>query len=249
MRKVLYRKSNFVAIAVLVLISWLIVMLLGLPAAVGQEKKLPIYSVATDEKKLSISFDAAWGNNHTAPLLDILDQYGIKTTFFLVDFWARKYPEDVKAIGARGHEVENHSATHPDMTKLTADQINKELDITASTIKELTGVDPTLFRPPFGAYNNNLIEISESKGYKVIQWSVDSLDWKDISADEIVKRVLDNVEPGSIVLFHNNAERIEEYLPTILEGLQTREYKVVPIGELIYKENYHIDHTGKQIKD
>lgn len=215
----------------------------------GQGRKIPIYSVLTDEKKLAISFDAAWGNEHTGPILDILDEYGIKTTFFLVDFWAKKYPEDVKEIHLRGHEVENHSTTHPDMTGLSPSQIRTELDTVADTIEELTGVRPDLFRPPFGAYNNALIEEAEAAGYKVIQWSVDSLDWKDISADEIVKRVLDKAESGSIVLFHNNAEHVREYIPLILEGLLNEGYKVVPVGELIYRENYHIDNTGKQIDD
>ncbi len=242
------RKWLLVFVIALVSIG-LILVSFNLAPTLGEGRKIPIYSVGTDEKKLAISFDAAWGNEHTGPILDILDQYGVKTTFFLVDFWAKKYPEDVKEIHLRGHEVENHSTTHPDMTKLTPDQIQIELNTAADTIEELTGVRPDLFRPPFGAYNNTLIEEAETDGYKVIQWSVDSLDWKDISADEIVKRVLDNAEPGSIVLFHNNAAHVREYLPLILEGLINEGYKVIPVGELIYRENYHIDNTGKQIDD
>jgi polysaccharide deacetylase family sporulation protein PdaB len=215
--------------------------------AFGQEKKLPIYSVGTEEKKVAISFDAAWGNDHTLPILNILDHYGVKTTYFLVKFWAEKYPEDVKAIKARGHEVENHSSTHPKMTTLSVEQMKAELEGASATIESLTGVRPRLFRPPFGDYNNSVIETVENAGYKVIQWSVDSLDWKELSADEIVERVLKRVEPGSIVLFHNHATHVEEYLPQILEGLQAEGYEVVPIGELIYWDNYHIDNTGKQI--
>lgn len=213
----------------------------------GQEKKLPIYSVGTEEKKVAISFDAAWGNDHTVPILDILDRYGVKTTFFLVKFWAEKYPEDVKEIYARGHEVENHSSTHPDMTTLSVEQMQNELAGASDVIEALTGEKPKLFRPPFGAYNNRVIETVEEAGYKVIQWSVDSLDWKDLTADEIVERVRKRIEPGSIVLFHNHALHVEEYLPRILEGLQAEGYQVVPIGELIYWENYRIDNTGKQI--
>lgn len=234
-------------VAILVFTGGISVTFFNLPIALGQEKKLPIYSVDTKDKKIAISFDAAWGNCHTRPLLDILDKYEVKTTFFLVNFWAEKHSDDVKEIASRGHEIGNHSATHPDMTKLTPDEIKKELNTTGDTIEKLTGVKPTLFRPPFGAYNNTLIEVSEASGYKVIQWSVDSLDWKDISATEIVERVLGKVEPGSIVLFHNNANYLEEYLPLILEGLKEKGYQVVPIGELIYKDNYHIDNTGKQI--
>ncbi|NLT47424.1 MAG: polysaccharide deacetylase family protein [Clostridiales bacterium] len=218
-----------------------------IPTVIGQERKLPIYSVGTEEKKVAISFDAAWGNSHTGPILDILDQYGIKTTFFLVKFWADKYPEDVKEISRRGHEVQNHSATHPDMTTLSVEQIREEIESAGAAIEALTGIRPNLFRPPFGAYNNRVIETLEEMGYKVIQWSVDSLDWKEISADQIVQRVLSRIEPGAIVLFHNDAVYVEEYLPRILDALVAQGYEVVPISQLIFWENYHIDHTGKQI--
>ena len=230
-----------------VFVLGLSITLFDLPAAFGEEKKLPVYSVGTDEKKVAISFDAAWGNDHTRPILDILDRYGVKTTFFLVKFWAEKYPDDVKEIAARGHEVQNHSATHPDMTKLSREQMTEELKSTEATIERLTGVKPYLFRPPFGAYNNAVIETSEAAGYKVIQWSVDSLDWKELPAQDIIKRVISRVEPGSIVLFHNHALYVEDYLPPIIEALQKEGYQIVPVGELIYRDDYHMDNTGKQI--
>ena len=213
----------------------------------GSERLLPIYSVQRPDKKISISFDAAWGDEHTKAILDTLDQYGVKTTFFLVDFWAQKYPEDVKEIADRGHELGNHSATHPDMTKLSKEQMATELQKTADTIESICGVRPAVFRPPFGSYNNALIETCESLGYKVIQWSVDSLDWKEITAEQIVERVTRNVEPGSIILFHNNAQYVEDYLPKILQNLIEQGYEIVPVGELIYRDNYEMDHTGKQI--
>ena len=215
----------------------------------NQARKLPIYSVGTDEKKISISFDAAWGNSHTRPILDILDEYGVKTTFFLVKFWAEKYQDDVLEISQRGHEVQNHSATHPDMRTLSEDKIREEVQITGDVIENITGIKPDLFRPPFGAYDNKVIETIEGMGYKVIQWSVDSLDWKDISADQIVDRVVSRVEPGSIVLFHNDGKYVEEYLPRILEQVKDKGFEVVPIGQLIYRNNYFIDHTGRQIKE
>jgi polysaccharide deacetylase family sporulation protein PdaB len=220
---------------------------LGFDTVFGEGKKLPIYSVDMDEKKIAISFDAAWGNEHTVPILDILDQYGVKTTFFLVEFWADEFPEDVLEIHKRGHELGNHSATHPNMADLSEEQIIKELKTTEEKIEGITGARTRVFRPPFGAYSNKLIETAEANGYKVIQWDVDSLDWKDISAEQIVDRVTRNVKPGSIVLFHNNAQHVQTYLPLILEKLQSKGYSIVPIGELIMWENYHMDHTGRQI--
>ncbi|WP_051280474.1 polysaccharide deacetylase family protein [Anaerovorax odorimutans] len=141
----------------------------------GSDRKLPIYSVSCDEKKIAISFDAAWGDEHTKPILDILDKYNVKCTFFLVEFWVNKFPDDVKEIYKRGHEIGNHSSTHPNMSKLSTDEIEKELCETEEKIKELTGKKPTVFRPPFGAYSNTLIETCEENGYKVIQWDVEAL--------------------------------------------------------------------------
>jgi len=215
----------------------------------GEGKKLPIYSVDTDEKKIAISFDCAWGNEHTRPILDILDQYDVKTTFFMVQFWAEKFPEDVLEIYNRGHEIGNHSATHPNMAKLSVEDMTKELKGAEDSIEKITGEKPFIFRPPFGAYSNSLIETCEANGYYVIQWDVDSLDWKDITAEQIVDRVTRNVKPGSIVLFHNNAEFVEDYLPAILDKFKAEGYTVVPVGQLIMKKNFHMDHAGKQMSD
>lgn len=219
----------------------------GFDSVFGQDKKLPIYWVDTKEKKVAISFDCAWGNEHTKQILDILDQYDVKTTFFMVKFWAEKFPEDVLEISKRGHEIGNHSSTHPNMSKLSIEDMTKELQGSSDAIEKITGKKPTLFRPPFGAYSNSLIETCEANGYHVIQWDVDSLDWKEITAEQIVDRVTRNVKPGSIVLFHNNAEYVEDYLPAILDKLKSEGYEIVPVGKLIIKGDYHMDHTGKQI--
>ena len=119
----------------------------GLMAATTT-RELPVYNVDTEEKVLSISFDAAWGNANTEGILNILDQYGVKTNFFLVGFWAEKYPELVAELQARGHEVGNHSATHPHMSKLSDSQIREELKRCSDLVQSVTGKPTTLFRPP-----------------------------------------------------------------------------------------------------
>ncbi|KPU27750.1 deacetylase [Caloranaerobacter sp. TR13] len=212
------------------------------------KRELPIYSVDTNEMKISISFDAAWGDQYTKQILDILDQYSVKTTFFLVGFWVDRYPDMVKEIARRGHEIGNHSTNHPHMTKLSQTQIVEELKKTEDKIKKITGQRTILFRPPFGDYNDRLIRICRDNGYYVIQWDVDSLDWKELGVEPVVDRVLRNVKKGSIVLFHNNAKYVTKYLPIIIEKLQAKGYKIVPISELIYKEGYYIDNTGRQMK-
>ncbi|WP_427339717.1 polysaccharide deacetylase family sporulation protein PdaB [Caloranaerobacter sp. DY30410] len=212
------------------------------------KKELPIYSVDTNEMKIAISFDAAWGDQYSKQILDILDKYNVKTTFFLVGFWVDRYPDMVKEIARRGHEIGNHSTNHPHMTKLSQTQIIEELKKTEDKIKKITGQRTILFRPPFGDYNDRLIKTCRDNGYYVIQWDVDSLDWKELGVEPVVDRVLRNVKKGSIVLFHNNAKYVTKYLPIIIEKLQAKGYKIVPISELIYKENYYIDNTGRQMK-
>ena len=214
----------------------------------SETRELPIYSVATEDKKIAISFDAAWGTEYSKEILDILDKYEIKTTFFLVGFWVDKYPELVKEIHDRGHEIGNHSTNHPYMSKLSEEQITEELNKTGNKIKELTGEKPILFRPPYGDYNDKLIRVCMENGYYAIQWDVDSLDWKELGIQAVVDRVTRNVNNGSIVLFHNNAKYVSEYLPIVLDRLQAEGYEIVPVSKLIYKDNFYIDNTGRQHK-
>jgi len=218
-----------------------------LVAAVSATPRLlPIYGVDTTEKKVAISFDAAWGAELTPLILDILDRYGVKTTFFLVGFWIDDYPDMLKEIAARGHEIGNHTATHPHLNSLGKEAIKEELAVVHEQIKAATGRTAFLFRPPFGEYSNKVIEAAQELGYYTIQWSVDSLDWRDLSADAICSRVTSQVHPGAIVLFHNNATNTPAALPRILDYFKTQGYEVVPISSLIYRENYYIDHRGFQ---
>ena len=218
----------------------------AVPAA-ASARKIPIYSVETDEKKISISFDAAWGNEDTAQLIAELAQYNVKATFFVVGQWVDKYPESVKALSDAGHEVMNHSDTHPHMPQLSAAQMRSEIESCNRKIASVTGKMPMLLRPPYGDYNNTLVETLQSMGMYCIQWDVDSLDWKDLSAPEITQRVTSRVRNGSIVLFHNAAKHTPEALPGILDELINRQgYTIVPISQLIHPEVYLGDHEGRQ---
>lgn len=215
-------------------------------AALSAKKELPIYSVDRTEKVASLTFDAAWGNEDTQTLIDILNKYQVHATFFVVGQWVDKYPESVKALADAGNEVMNHSDTHPHMSSLSAAQIAEQAKTCADKIEKVTGKRPTLFRPPYGEYNNTVIQTLRTNGFEPIQWTVDSLDWKDLSAAEIQKRVVPNVKPGSIVLFHNAALHTPEALPGIIESLQKDGYKLVPVSQLIYSQPYTIDTQGRQ---
>ena len=219
------------------------------PNAVGAAatvRQLPIYCVQSEEKVVALTFDAAWGNEDTQQLIDILGQYNVPATFFLVGDWVDNYPESVKALTDAGHSVQNHSNTHPYLTQCSADTIMSELNACNDKIEAITGVRPTLIRPPYGDYNDTVVNTIRSMGMEPIQWDVDSLDWKELSAPEITQRVLSGVQPGSIVLFHNAALHTPEALPDIIDSLMQEGYTFVTVNDLILTGDYTIDHTGRQ---
>ena len=178
---------------------------------------LPVYSVEREDKVVSISFDCAWGVDYTDEILNALKVSNVRATWFMVEFWTEKYEDYVKKINSAGHEIGTHSSTQVE-----------------------------LFRPPYGDYDDELIKTASELGYYSIQWDVDSLDWKDLSATDIAMRVINNVKNGSIILMHNNGLHTAEAVPIILETLKNKGFTFVPIGELIYRENYSIDGTGRQ---
>ena len=241
-------RKRAAAIACLCLAA-LMFCVVNYPAVVGASsttRQLPIYCVQRDQKLVSISFDAAWGNEDTQQLIDILGKHQIKATFFVVGEWVDKYPESVKALYDAGHEIMNHSNTHAHYPQLSPDQVVADLNACNDKIEAVTGVRPTLVRLPYGDYDDNAINAVRSIGMEPIQWDVDSLDWKDLSAPEITQRVTTKVQPGSIVLFHNAAKHTPEALPGILEQLLQDGYTFVPISQILLNGEYTIDHTGRQ---
>ncbi len=207
---------------------------------------LPVYSVEREDKCISISFDCAWGVEHTDDILKALRVGDVHATWFMVEFWSEKYPEYVKKIDAAGHEIGTHSATHSYMSKQNAEEIRQELKTSSQAIIDVIGKPVELFRPPYGDYDDELIRTASEEGYFSIQWDVDSLDWKDLSATDIAMRVINAVKSGSIILMHNNGLHTAEAVPIILETLKNKGFEFVPIGELILRENYTIDSTGRQ---
>ena len=245
----LSRQNKFASGAALVLAVAAIFAFVYSPRVVGAavtERELPVYSVERDGKFVSLSFDAAWGNEDTQMLIDILAKYGVRATFFVVGEWVDKYPESVKALHDAGHEVMNHSDAHPHMAKLTAKQIIDEVDRCSDKIEAVTGVRPTLFRCPYGEYDDNVIGTVNGMGLTTVQWDTDSLDWKKLTAGEIYKRVSSKVQPGSIVLFHNAGLHTPEALPSIIEYLLAEGYTIVPVSEILLTGDTYSDHAGRQ---
>lgn len=214
-------------------------------------KELPIYSVETEEKKVALSFDAAWGNEDTSQILEILKKHDVHVTFFMTGGWVEKFPDDVKAIHEAGHDLGNHSENHKNMSQLSDEEKTKELMSVHQKVKGLTGVDMELFRPPYGDYDDAVILNAKGNGYYTIQWDVDSLDWKDYGVKNIIDTVVNhkNLQNGSIILCHNGAKYTKDALDAMITGLKEKGYEIVPVSELIYKEDYHMDVTGRQIKN
>ena len=212
----------------------------------GVPRKLPIYSVETAQKRLAITFDCAWGTEYTDAILETLAREGVRATFFMVQFWAEKYPEYVKKIDEAGCEIGTHSATHSYMSRQSEGQIREELRTSCAAIESVTGKKVELFRAPYGDYDDLLVETAQSMGLYTIQWDVDSLDWKDLSAQEIASRILGRAREGSIILCHNNGLHTAEALPAVLCALKNRGYTFVTVGELIVREGYTIDANGRQ---
>lgn len=209
-------------------------------------RKVPIYSVDTTEKKVALTFDAAWGADKTSKIITTLKDNGILGTFFLVGFWMEKNEDKLKEIYDAGFDIGTHSNTHPKMSTLSKDQIRNELETSMNMITKVTGKPVKFFRPPFGDYNDTLITTAGELGLKTIQWDVDTLDWKGLSANEILERVKTSVKNGSIILCHNNSDHIVEALPLIISYLKEQGYSMVKISELVYDNDYYVDNNGLQ---
>jgi len=220
-------------------------------AAASTKRKIPIYSVQTTQKKVALTFDAAWGADDTDTLLQILADNDVKATFFLCGYWIDKYPDEVKKIYEAGNDIGNHSDRHLHGAQLSLEQNQTEIDNVTKKLNALFGFDMPvkLFRAPYGEYNNTVMEAADSLGYYTIQWDVDSLDWKEYGVESEINQVLNNkhLGDGSIILLHNDAKYTPQALDAIIKGLKSKGYEIVPVSQLIYKSAYTIDHTGRQI--
>lgn len=214
-------------------------------------KELPIYCVETKEPKIALTFDAAWGNEDTKEILDVLKKHDVKVTFFMTGGWVENYPGDVKAILAAGHDLGNHSENHKNMSQLSDEEKEEELMKVHEKVRELTGYEMFLFRPPYGDYDNAVVKVAKKCGYYTIQWDVDSLDWKDYGVDSIIKTVCEHkhLGNGTIILCHNGAKYTAQALDTLITTLKEKGYTFVPVSELIYKDGYHMNHEGRQIRN
>ncbi|WP_050606656.1 polysaccharide deacetylase family sporulation protein PdaB [Clostridium niameyense] len=209
-------------------------------------KKVPIYKVDTKEKKVAMTFDVSLGDEYIDGILDVLDKYDVKATFFIVGEWIDKNEDKMKEIHKRGHEIGNHSNKHPDMANISKEKMINDININEAKIRKVTGEGTKLFRCPSGNYNDLVLDTARELGFYSIQWDVDSIDWKEQGADAEYNRVIKKTKPGSIILFHNTAKYTPDNLKRIIPLLKGEGFKFVKVGDLIYKDNYYIDSAGVQ---
>ena len=211
-------------------------------------KLLPIYNVETDEKKVAFTMNCAWNDSDIDSILEALEKNQVKITFFIVGEWADKYPEAVKKIYEAGHEIGSHSNTHPHVNNISEEKNLEEIQLSVNKIEKITGEKTKLYRTPYGEYNDKVIKVAQEKGYYPIQWNLDTLDYKDLTGEEMWNRIKDKLSNGSIILSHNGTKNTASSLDMLIKNIKEKGYEIVKVSELIYTENYTIDNNGTQKK-
>ena len=200
------------------------------------ENKLVFKSNSNDQMKIAITFDDGPHPRKTEKILNILDQFDVKATFFVIGVNVNNYPNVIKKVLSNGHELGKHTYSHKVLKSLAIDKIQSELYDTEDALYKLCMYKPTLLRPPCGLYDSNLVKVAKENAYKIVLWTVDTKDWAHESVNSIVKNVLENVKSGDIILFHDYISGVDntpEALKIIIPKLQEMGYKFVTVSELL----------------
>ena len=210
-------------------------------------KLLPIYNVQTNEKKVAFTMNCAWNAEDIDSILETLKNNNVKITFFMVGDWIDKFPEAVKKINSEGHEIASHSNTHPHVNNLSYEENIKEIEESNKKIDNITGKKTKVYRPPYGEYNDTVIKAAQDKGYYCIQWSLDTLDYTGITGEKMWKRLDGKIKSGDIILSHNGTKHTADSLDMLIKNIKNKGLEIVPVSNLIYKDNYKINSNGTQI--
>lgn len=193
------------------------------------------YSGNEDSNKISLMINVYWGTEYLDGMLEILDKYDVKTTFFVGGTWAVKESDMLEKIYESGHEIGNHGYSHKDQDKLSREQNQKEILMTHNIVDELLGFEMNLFAPPSGAYSKTTVEVASELGYQTIMWTRDTIDWRDKDADLIYSRAVKNAKGGDLVLMHPT-EKTLEALERIIITLQEKGLKITTVSDNLSAE-------------
>lgn len=252
MRIFVVKKSTIIRAAVFVLlvigaIIYTQVAFGGSEPVSSTAEAMPVCRVATSDKMVALTFDTAFGDtDYTEEILGVLDNEGVKATFFVMGLWANENQDMTKNIALAGHEIANHSMNHLRYPDMAASEILADASDASDLIFQLTGYDTKIIRTPYGAFDNESISALESEGYMPVKWSLDSKDWSVNDAKKIEDKVLSQVKSGDIIMFQNNAAATPEALSAIILGLREDGYKIVPLSEMLLGEGSIIDAQGTQ---
>ena len=243
MRVIIFKRPSWRNIALWGILLFVLMAYRETATSVFSGKLKPIYSATANTPAIGLTFDISWGEKTAEPILDILKKEGIHATFFLSSPWADKHQELVQRMVKEGHEIGSHGNRHIDLNTLDALEIDKEITTSQLVLEKITGRQVRLIRTPNGAYNNKVISTAHKLGYRVIQWSVDSLDWKRPGSSAIINNVLNGIKSGGgakagdIILFHasDSAPDTPQALPTVIERLKSKGYLLMPVGQLLDK--------------
>ena len=194
----------------------------------------PIYRANPNKPSVSFIINVAWGNEYIEPMLDTLKKHRVKATFVLEGRWVKNNPEIAKTIAEAGHELGNHSYTHPDMQRLTMQAAVKEIGDTNKVIQEVTGIKPSLFGPPSGSFNDMTVQAASSLGMETILWTVDTVDWRKPTPEVLINRVMTKLHNGALVLMHpteSTSKSLEELITSI-----EKTYGIIPVGEALAED-------------
>lgn len=212
----------------------------------SQNRLLPVYCVETNEKLVSLTFDCAWGAEDIQSIIETLNLNDAKATFFAVGTWVDNYPEAVKLLSDNDMEIGNHSNSHAHVNQMSYGEVLADMMKCNEKIETITGKQVKYYRGPYGEYNNTVISVAEEIGMQVIQWDVDTLDYNGLTGDEICTIIKSKLKNGSIILMHNDTKYTASSLQQIIDTINSEGFEIVPLSELVYDENYTIDHTGRQ---
>ncbi len=230
------KKSNFfrlvlgnIVICATIAALLLTTLFVGAPKAVAKIE--PYYSGKSDSK-ISLMINVYWGTEYIAPMLDIFERYGVKTTFFVGGSWAAGNCETLKKIHAAGHEIGNHGYYHKDHSKIDVEYNKKEIRSTHETVKDALGIDMTLFAPPSGAFGDATLAAASELGYRTIMWTRDTVDWRDHDPELIYKRAVKNLRGGDLILMHPTECTVKALERIVIETF-AHGLRIAPVGEVL----------------
>jgi peptidoglycan/xylan/chitin deacetylase (PgdA/CDA1 family) len=212
------------------------------------ENLLPIYNVEIEEKKVAFTMNCAWSADDIDDILKILDDNDVKITFFMVGEWVAKNPEAVKKIAEAGHEIGSHSNTHPHVNELSYEENLSEIRECNEKIEKLTGIKPSLYRTPYGEYNNTVLQAVADEKCLAIQWNLDTLDYEGLTGEQMWARIGSKLSNGAIILSHNGTDHTADSLDMLIKNIKEQGYEIVKVSDIIYKDNYIINSSGTQVQ-